>query len=44
MGKTPAAGDKPIDPGYIKVKLGALLDASQPTMELVRAFAPGGLT
>ena len=26
MGKTQAAGDKPIDPGYIKVKLGALLD------------------
>ena len=39
MGKTQAAGDKPIDPGYIKVKLGALLDSSQPTMELLRAFA-----
>lgn len=39
MGKTQAAGDKPIDPGYIKVKLGALLDTSQPTMELLRAFA-----
>jgi hypothetical protein len=39
MGKTQAAGDKPIDPGYIKVKLGELLDTSQPTMELLRAFA-----
>lgn len=39
MGKTQAAGDKPVDPGYVKVKLGALLDTSQPTMELVRAFA-----
>lgn len=39
MGKTQAAGDKPIDPGYVKVKLGTLLDTSQPTMELLRAFA-----
>jgi hypothetical protein len=39
MGKTQAAGDKPIDPGYVKAKLGVLLDSSQPTMELLRAFA-----
>ena len=39
MSKTQTAGDKPIDPGYVKVKLGALLDTSQPTMELLRAFA-----
>jgi hypothetical protein len=39
MDKTLAAGDKPLDPGYIKTKLGALLDSAQPTMELVRAFA-----
>jgi len=39
MSKTQAAGDKPIDPGYVKVKLGAMLDSSLPTMELLRAFA-----
>ena len=39
MDKTLAAGDKPLDPGYVKTKLGALLDATQPTAELVRAFA-----
>jgi hypothetical protein len=39
MEKTLAAGDKPLDPGYIKVKLGVLLDTSQPTLELLRAFA-----
>ncbi|KWW98639.1 hypothetical protein LI90_266 [Carbonactinospora thermoautotrophica] len=39
MDKTLAAGDKPLDPGYVKAKLGALLTTSQPTMELVRAFA-----
>jgi hypothetical protein len=39
MAKTQAAGDKPIDPGYVKTKLGALLNSSQPTMELLRAFA-----
>lgn len=39
MGKTQAAGDKPIDPGYVKVKLGVMLNSSQPTMELLRAFA-----
>lgn len=39
MDKTLAAGDKPLDPGYVKAKLGAMLDASQPTAELVRVFA-----
>jgi hypothetical protein len=39
MDKTLAAGDKPLDPAYVKAKLGALLDQSQPTLELVRAFA-----
>lgn len=39
MDKTLAAGDKPLDPGYIKIKLGALLTTSQPTLELLRAFA-----
>ena len=31
MDKTLAAGDQPIDPGYVKIKLGALLSTSQPT-------------
>lgn len=39
MDKTLAAGDKPLDPGYVRSKLGALLDAAQPTQEFVRAFA-----
>lgn len=39
MDKTLAAGDKPLDPAYVKTKLGALLDIAQPSMELVRAFA-----
>jgi hypothetical protein len=39
MEKTLAAGDKPLDPGYVKQKLGALLGSSQPTIELVRVFA-----
>jgi hypothetical protein len=39
MDKTLAAGDKPLDPGYVRTKLGALLDDSRPTLELVRAFA-----
>jgi len=39
MDKTLAAGDKPLDPAYIKAKLGALLDAPVPTNELVREFA-----
>ena len=39
MDKTLAAGDKPLDPGYIRAKLGNLLDSPQPTNELVRAFA-----
>ena len=39
MEKTLTAGDKPLDPGYVKAKLGDLLDTTQPTEELVRAFA-----
>lgn len=39
MEKTLAAGDKPLDPGYVRQKLGNLLDDPQPTNELVRAFA-----
>jgi Protein of unknown function (DUF499) len=39
MDKTLAAGDKPLDPAYIRAKLGALLDRPVPTNELVRAFA-----
>lgn len=39
MEKTLAAGDKPIDPGWIKAKLGAQLDGPLSTIELVRAFA-----
>jgi hypothetical protein len=39
MDKTLAAGDKPMDPGYVKAKLGAQLASAQPTAELERAFA-----
>jgi Protein of unknown function (DUF499) len=39
MDKTLAAGDKPLDPAYIRAKLGALLDTPVPTNELVRGFA-----
>ncbi len=39
MDKTLASGDKPLDPGYVRSKLGVLLDTAQPTNELVRAFA-----
>lgn len=39
MDKTLAAGDKPLDPGYVKVKLGAILESPLPTAELLRAFA-----
>jgi hypothetical protein len=39
MEKTLAAGDKPLDPGWIRSKLGAQLDSPLPTIELVRAFA-----
>lgn len=39
MDKTLAAGDKPLDPGYVKTKLGTLLDQSQASLEFVRAFA-----
>jgi hypothetical protein len=39
MEKTLVAGDKPLDPSYIKSKLGALFNTAQPTAELARAFA-----
>jgi len=39
MDKTLTAGAKPLDPGYVKSKLGELLQKPQPTRELVRAFA-----
>jgi hypothetical protein len=39
MDKTLTAGSKPLDPGYVKAKLGELLQKPQPTRELVRAFA-----
>jgi hypothetical protein len=39
MEKTLAAGDKPLDPGWIKSKLGTQLDSALSTLELVRAFA-----
>ena len=39
MEKTLAAGDKPLDPGWIKSKLGAQLETPLSTIELVRAFA-----
>lgn len=39
MEKTLAAGDKPLDPAWIKSKLGAQLDNALPTIELVRVFA-----
>ncbi|MFC6127915.1 DUF499 domain-containing protein [Mycolicibacterium llatzerense] len=39
MDKTLTAGSKPLDPGYVKTKLGELLQKPQPTKELIRAFA-----
>lgn len=39
MEKTLAAGDKPLDPSWIKAKLGVQLDSPLTTIELVRAFA-----
>lgn len=39
MEKTLAAGDKPLDPGWIASKLGAQLTGRLSTIELVRAFA-----
>jgi hypothetical protein len=39
MGKISRAGDPALDPAFIKVKLGSLLDSAAPTQELVRAFA-----
>jgi hypothetical protein len=39
MEKTLAAGDKPLDPGLVRSKLGAQADGPLATSELVRAFA-----
>lgn len=39
MEKTLAAGDKPLDPGWIASKLGAQLSGRLSTIELVRSFA-----
>lgn len=42
MEKTLAAGDKPLDPGLIKSRLGAMLDSAISTSQLVQAFARRG--
>ncbi|WP_162466148.1 DUF499 domain-containing protein [Streptomyces taklimakanensis] len=39
MEKTLRAGDRPLDPAYVKNKLGDLLNRPQPTEELEQAFA-----
>ncbi|MGH9157993.1 MAG: DUF499 domain-containing protein, partial [Acidimicrobiales bacterium] len=39
MEKTLAAGDKPLDPGWIASKLGAQLESRLATIEVLRAFA-----
>ncbi len=39
MEKTLAAGDRPLDPLYIRTKLGAQADSALPTEELARIFA-----
>ncbi len=39
MEKTLVAGSKPLDPAYVRSKLGAQFDTPQPTMEVARAFA-----
>lgn len=39
MDKTLVAGSKPLDPAYVRSKLGAQFDSPQPTMEVARAFA-----
>lgn len=39
IGKTRAAGDPPLDPAMVRSRLGAMLDAPVPTVELARAFA-----
>lgn len=39
MEKTLAAGDKKLDPAYIRSKLGTQMDTAYPTRELQRAFA-----
>ena len=37
--KTLRAGDKPVDPRYVRTKLGAQFDSAEPTTEIQRAFA-----
>lgn len=39
MDKTLVAGSKPLDPAYVRSKLGAQFNTPQPTNEIVRAFA-----
>lgn len=39
MDKTLAAGDPPLDPRYVKTKLGVFFDAAQSSEELLRSFA-----
>lgn len=39
MEKTLVAGSKPLDPAYVRSKLGAQFDSPQPTLEVARAFA-----
>ncbi|WP_138732028.1 DUF499 domain-containing protein [Modestobacter excelsi] len=39
MEKTLVAGSKPLDPAYVRSKLGAKFDSPQPTLEVVRTFA-----
>lgn len=39
MEKTLVAGSKPLDPAYVRSKLGVQFDSPQPTMEVARAFA-----
>lgn len=39
LGKLLRGGDPVLDPGFVKDKLGALLEQRQPTSELIRVFA-----
>lgn len=39
MEKTLVAGSKPLDPAYVRSKLGAQFDSAQPSLEVARAFA-----
>lgn len=39
MEKSLVAGSKPLDPAYVRSKLGAQFDSPQPTLEVARAFA-----